>query len=167
MSGEGLLEREQRVELPLAETFAIYADAHNLEAITPAFLRFRVVTPRPIEMREGTLIAYRLRLRGIPVRWLTRIAAWEPPHRFVDLQVRGPYALWHHTHEFEAAGAGATIIRDRVRYRIGFGPLGALALRLFVRRDLERIFDHRREAIVRLIRERGDAARAPGGRDGA
>lgn len=163
MSSEQVLEREQRVDLPLAETFGLYADAHNLEAITPPFLRFRVVTPRPVEMRRGTLIAYRLRLRGIPVRWLTRIETWEPPHRFVDVQVRGPYAHWHHTHEFEARGDG-TLIRDRVRYRIGFGPLGTLALRLFVHRDLERIFDHRREAIVRLIRARADAARAPAGR---
>ena len=151
---EQLLEREQRVELPIEQTFELYGDASNLERLTPAFLNFRVVSPAPVVMGVGTLIEYRLRLHGVPVRWLTRIEQWEPPHGFVDRQVSGPYALWHHTHEFEADG-DATLIRDRVRYRIGFGPLGALAQRLVVRRDLERIFDHRRAAITELIRERG------------
>jgi hypothetical protein len=152
---EHLLEREQRVELGLTETFELYGDAFNLEAITPPLLRFRVVSPAPVLMGVGTLIEYRLRLHGVPVRWLTRIDEWEPPHRFVDRQVSGPYALWHHTHEFEADG-DATVIRDRVRYRIGFGPLGELARVLVVRHDLDRIFDHRRHAIDELI-----AARAP------
>ena len=147
-----ILERTQRIELPIEETFGLFCDAFNLERITPPFLNFRVVTPRPIEMREGALLEYRLRLHGIPVRWRTRISTWDPPHRFVDEQISGPYALWHHTHTFEADG-GATVVRDRVRYRIGFGPLGALALRLFVRRDVERIFDYRREAMLRLIPE--------------
>jgi hypothetical protein len=149
-SPEQILERTQRVELPLERTFALFADAGNLEAITPPWLRFRIVSPRPIEMAPGTLIEYRLALHRIPVRWETRIEAWEPPLRFVDAQLSGPYELWHHTHTFEA-DAEATVIRDRVRYRIGFGPLGALALRLFVRRDLERIFDYRRDAIERLV----------------
>jgi len=153
VSGEQVLERSQRVELPLAETFALFADAANLEAITPPWLHFRITNPRPVEMRRGALIEYRLRLHGIPVRWRTRIEEWEPPRRFVDLQLSGPYALWHHTPEF-APDESATVIRDRVRYRIGFGPLGAAALALFVRRDLERIFEHRREAIERLIIDR-------------
>ena len=150
MSAEELLERRQTVALPPDEAFALFADAHNLEAITPPWLRFRILTSAPIEMRAGTLISYRLSLHGVPVRWHTRIETWEPPRRFVDVQISGPYALWHHTHEFEPEGTG-TVIRDRVRYRIGFGPLGALALRLFVRRDLNRIFDHRRAAIERLV----------------
>ncbi len=150
---EQLLVREQRVALPIEQTFEIYSDAFNLEVITPPFLRFRVVSPAPVLMGVGTLIEYRLRLHGIPVRWLTRIEEWEPPHRFVDRQVSGPYALWHHTHEFEADG-DATLIRDRVRYEIGFGPLGSLALRLLVRRDVEGIFDYRRAAMSELIRSR-------------
>ena len=148
---EQILERTQRIELPIEQVFDLYCDAFNLERITPPWLNFRVVTPKPIEMREGTLLEYRLRLHGVPVRWKTRISTWEPPHRFVDEQISGPYALWHHTHTFEADGE-ATIAHDRVRYRIGFGPLGALALRLFVRRDVERIFDYRREAMLELIR---------------
>jgi ligand-binding SRPBCC domain-containing protein len=143
-----VLERSQRLALPAARAFAFYADALNLEAITPPWLAFRVATPGPIEMRSGTLIDYRLRLHGVPVRWRTRIAVWEPPERFVDVQVRGPYALWEHTHTFEPAGEHAVVIRDRVRYALPFGPLGELAHALFVRRDLERIFDHRRRAVA-------------------
>ena len=132
--------------------FPFFADARNLEALTPPLLRFEVVTPDPIEMQVGTLIQYRLRLRGLPVRWLTSIQAWEPPHRFVDVQVRGPYALWHHTHTFEDLGDGTTLMRDLVRYALPFGPLGVAAHSLFVRRDVEAIFDFRREAIGPLLR---------------
>jgi ligand-binding SRPBCC domain-containing protein len=149
MSEGRVLEREQRLEVPIDEAFAVFADARNLQAITPPWLHFRI-TEAPDQLHEGALIAYRLRVHGLPVRWLTRIETWEPPHRFVDRQVRGPYELWHHTHEFEAAGGG-TVIRDRVRYRIGYGPLGSLAQRLFVRRDLDRIFDFRRAAIAGLL----------------
>ena len=139
------LQREQVLPGAPDEVFAFFADARNLETITPPFLRFAVVTPDPIEMGVGTLIQYRLHLHGIAVNWLTSIQAWEPPHRFVDMQVRGPYALWHHTHLLEPHPEG-TLMRDVVRYALPFGPLGALAHRLFVRRDLERIFDYRAEA---------------------
>ena len=145
------LQREQRLPGPPEEVFPFFADARNLEAITPPLLGFEVVTPGDIEMGVGTLIQYRLRLRGIPVGWLTSIQAWDPPHRFVDTQVRGPYALWHHTHTFGPDGAGGTLMTDTVRYAIGFGVLGDVAHRLFVRRDVEAIFDFRREAIVPLL----------------
>ncbi len=143
-----VLEREQRLPAPPATVFGFFADARNLEAITPPLLRFRVVTPDPIEMRVGTLIQYRLRLRGVPVNWLTSIQAWEPPHRFVDVQLRGPYALWHHTHDLRPDGDGGTIMRDTVRYAIGFGPLGEVANRVLVRRDLDAIFTFRHEAVA-------------------
>jgi ligand-binding SRPBCC domain-containing protein len=156
MSTIRLLERKQRVELPLAEAFEFYGDARNLEAITPPFLGFRVTTPAPIEMREGALIEYRLRLHGLPIRWRTRIDRWEPPHRFVDVQVSGPYALWHHTHSFEPDGDDAVWIGDRVRYAIPFGPLGTLAGALLVNRDVERIFDFRRDAVARQLGDDGD-----------
>jgi ligand-binding SRPBCC domain-containing protein len=109
-----------------------------------------VTTAAPIEMGVGTLIGYRLKLHGVPVSWRTRIEVWEPPRRFVDVQINGPYALWEHTHEFEEDGDG-TVIRDRVRYSIPFGPLGRLVNRLLVRRDLRQIFDYRREAVVREL----------------
>jgi ligand-binding SRPBCC domain-containing protein len=146
-----ILQREQLVRgLDPAELFPFFADARNLEAITPPLLRFRVITPEPIEMRVGTLIQYRLRLHGVPISWLTSIQAWDPPHRFVDVQVRGPYALWHHTHTFQPAPEG-TLMRDTVRYAIGFGPLGDLAHRVLVQRDLNAIFDHRAATVPRLL----------------
>jgi ligand-binding SRPBCC domain-containing protein len=146
-----LLERQQRIDLPLDRAFAFYGDARNLERITPPWLGFEVTTAGPIEMGVGTLIEYRLRLHRVPVRWRTRIAIWEPPRRFVDVQVKGPYSLWEHTHTFEEDGPEATIIRDRVRYSIPFGPLGEVADRLLVRRDLVQIFDYRRDAVAREL----------------
>jgi ligand-binding SRPBCC domain-containing protein len=146
-----ILQREQLLRgLAPADVFPFFADARNLEAITPPLLGFRVVTPDPIEMRVGTLIQYRLRLHGVPISWLTSIQAWDPPVRFVDVQVRGPYGLWHHTHTFEEV-PGGTLMRDTVRYAIGFGVLGELADRLLVQRDLRTIFDHRAAAVPALL----------------
>jgi ligand-binding SRPBCC domain-containing protein len=147
---EHVLIREQVLPGTPAGVFGFFADAHNLEAITPPWLRFRVVTRGPIEMRAGTLIEYRLDLHRVPVRWLTRIEIWEPGERFVDVQVSGPYRRWHHTHSFEAHDGG-TCVRDTVRYALPLGPLGGLAHRLFVRRDLERIFDFRCEAVAQRL----------------
>ena len=146
-----LLERSQRVELPIEKAFAFYGDDRNLEPMTPPWLHFEVTSPRPVAMEAGALLEYRLRLHGVPLRWRTRIDSWEPPLGFVDHQEKGPYALWEHTHRFERDGDGATVIHDSVRYAIPLGPLGALAHRLFVRRDLERIFDFRRDTLARLI----------------
>jgi ligand-binding SRPBCC domain-containing protein len=146
-----VLERRQQIDLPIDRAFAFYGDAHNLERITPPLLGFEVTTPGPIEMGVGTLIEYRLRLHRVPINWRTRIEAWEPPRRFVDAQVKGPYSLWEHAHTFEEDGAEATIIRDRVRYAIPLGPLGELADRLLVRRDLKQIFDYRRDAVAREL----------------
>lgn len=137
--------------MPPAEAFDFFGDARNLERITPPWLRFRVVTPDPVQMGPGTLIRYRLRLHGMPVGWLTEIREWQPGVRFRDVQVSGPYALWDHTHTFESDGDGGTVIGDRVLYEIPFGPLGELAKALFVRRDVEQIFDFRAEEISRLM----------------
>ncbi|HYP48456.1 MAG TPA: SRPBCC family protein [Thermoleophilaceae bacterium] len=145
------LERTQHIALPPEQVFAFYADAHNLEAITPPWLGFRIVTPGEIEMRPGALIEYRLVVHRVPVRWLTRIESWDPGHGFVDAQVRGPYKLWHHTHSFEPDGNGGTIMRDLVRYALPLGPLGALAHLALVRRDLERIFEFRQAAVARTL----------------
>lgn len=148
MFGHHVLEREQRLPGPPETVFAFFADARNLEAITPAWLRFRIVSQAPAQMRVGTLIEYRLTLHRLPVSWLTQIEEWVPGERFVDQQLRGPYGLWHHTHEFEPDGAGGTLMRDRVRYALPYGPLGEVARRLFVARDLERIFDFRERAVA-------------------
>jgi ligand-binding SRPBCC domain-containing protein len=123
-----------------------FGDAHNLEEITPPFLNFRVLGMSTAEIGAGTLIDYRLGLNGVPISWQTRIDAWEPPRRFVDLQARGPYALWHHTHEFIPLGGG-TLMRDTVRYRLPAGWLGALAGGWKVASDVERIFDYRARKI--------------------
>ena len=141
------LEREQLVRAPLADVFAFFAEARNLERITPGWLRFEVLTPQPLRMAPGTLIEYRLKLHGVPLRWLTRIEEWDGERGFVDRQLRGPYRLWHHRHEFEARGDEATVVRDRIDYALPFGVLGELARRLFVGRDLERIFDFRVRAV--------------------
>ena len=144
------MTREQILPGDPDEVFGFFADAFNLEAITPPWLRFRVLTPRPVHMAPGALIQYRLELHRIPIRWLTRIETWVAGERFVDVQVRGPYRLWHHTHTFEAHDGG-TLVRDRVRYALPLGPLGELAHRLLVRRDLERIFDFRQASVARML----------------
>jgi ligand-binding SRPBCC domain-containing protein len=146
-----VLRREQRLPAPPEDVFPFFSDAHNLEAITPPWLRFHVVTPRPIEMRAGALIEYRLRLRGIPISWLTRIDEWTPGVRFVDVQLSGPYRLWHHTHEFEPDGAGGTLMRDTVHYALPLWPLGEAAHALLVRRDLAAIFAFRGGEVARRL----------------
>ncbi len=147
MSTTHVLERQQTVEAPLARVFPFFADAANLQTITPSFLRFRFLTPLPVEMRADARIDYEIRLFGVPMRWQTRIACFEPPRRFVDEQIRGPYRTWVHSHEFEEVPEGTRII-DRVRYALPLGPLGDLAHALWVRRTLERIFDFRRDVIA-------------------
>ena len=154
---ERVLRRVQILDAPIDEAFEFFSRAENLEAITPPLLRFRITTPSPIAMAVGTLIRYRLRLRGVPVSWLTRIEAWDPPRGFVDRQLRGPYALWHHTHSFEPWGPGGSQTRmtDLVRYGQRLGPLGTIAEHLVVRSDLERIFDFRRDEIPALLARGG------------
>jgi ligand-binding SRPBCC domain-containing protein len=150
-----ILERRQRLVVPLERAFELYSEARNLERITPPWLGFRVSTPAPIEMREGALIEYRLKLHGLPVRWRTQIAVWQPPLRFVDVQLRGPYALWEHTHTFERDGEQAVVIGDRVRYALPLGPLGEIAHAAFVVRDLRNIFDYRASAVAELLEPEG------------
>lgn len=147
------LEAVQWLPRPREEVFAFFSDAFRLEDLTPAFLNFHVLTPRPIEIKAGTLIDYRLRLHGIPVRWRSRISVWEPPHRFVDDQVRGPYRRWHHEHSFEPADGG-TLCRDVVDYAV-LG--GALVDALFVRRSLREIFGYRQAKLRELFPSAGSA----------
>ena len=146
-ASDRVLATSQWVPTSLAETFAFFADAWNLERITPPLLRFRIVTPAPIPMRVGTLIEYRLRLRGIPIRWRTEIAAWDPPRSFTDVQLCGPYRKWVHRHDFTEEDGG-TRVDDTVTYA-ALG--GALVDRLIVRPDLKRIFGYRRRVIREVL----------------
>lgn len=145
--GGRTLFREAVVPVSLEKAFKFFSDAFHLDLLTPPWLGFAIVTPLPIEMKPGTVIDYRIRLHGFPIRWRTLISEWEPPHRFVDEQIRGPYRWWRHTHRFEACAQGTRVI-DEVEYA---APLAWLSERLLVRRDLERIFDYRGEALQRHL----------------
>lgn len=148
---EHVLETEFEVPLAQDEVFGFFSRAENLQRITPAQLRFEIITPLPIEMRPGALIDYRLRLLGFSFGWRTVISRYEPPHFFVDQQLRGPYRLWIHTHTFESTGSG-TRIHDHVRYRLPLYPLGEPAHPI-VRMQLRRIFAFRQKAVVDALTE--------------
>lgn len=147
-AGRGhVLVAKTRISRSVEEVFNFFGNAHNLERLTPPFLRFEILTPDPIILRQGTLIDYRLSLRGIPVRWRSEITVWEPNHRFVDTQVKGPYRWWVHEHRFEPADGG-TLMTDRVEY----GVLGgALVNYLLVEPELRRIWEYRDQEIARHL----------------
>ena len=141
------LTTEQVLPATIKPVFDFFADAGQLERITPPWLNFRITTPMPIEIQKGTLIDYRLRLRFVPIRWRTLISDWTPTSQFVDEQLKGPYRLWRHLHEFEEC-EGGTLVRDSVEYRV-LG--GKLIERLFVRRDLRRIFEYRYSQLAAIF----------------
>ena len=142
-----IFETELWLPRPRTEVFDFFADAHNLQILTPSFLHFEILTPRPIPMHAGALIDYRLRVHGIPVRWRTKITTWEPPLRFVDEQIRGPYRQWIHEHRFVEKD-GRTLCNDEVRYAV-WG--GAVVNNLFVRRDVRAIFEFRRKKLLEMF----------------
>ena len=144
------LRRELWVPYPLSTVFDFFSRAENLEQITPPWMRFRILTPLPIVMKPGATVAYSLRVRGIPLRWLTEIERWNPPFEFIDVQARGPYRIWRHTHRFSERNGG-TLIEDTVAYALPFGLLGRLLHRLQVARDLAQIFDYRARQVQALL----------------
>ena len=150
MAHEYQLHREQTVPVPSPKVFEFFADPRNLGRITPSWLSFRMLNKGELVMREGLRIDYRIRPLGFPQRWTSIISTWDPPRRFVDEQVRGPYRRWHHLHEFRAV-EGGTVITDCVTYALPFGPLGRLAHGVFVGRQLAAIFEHRERAVVQLL----------------
>jgi ligand-binding SRPBCC domain-containing protein len=153
--GSQLLEAAQWLPAAPDRLFAFFADAHNLERITPAWLRFGMLTPEPIDIQLGAEIDYRLRLHGVPLRWRSRIVLWQPPRRFADRQVSGPYARWVHLHALHPR-RGGTLARDRVAFRLPGGTLGrALGGRL-AERDLRRIFAFRAARLAELAAELAD-----------
>jgi ligand-binding SRPBCC domain-containing protein len=154
MSHTYTLERIQLIPRPLHEVFPFFSDAQNLETITPPFLQFKILTPGSIPMQTGTLIDYRIRLLGLPMFWRSKIESFEPPHRFSDVQVRGPYQLWHHTHQFVETPEG-TLMTDLVRYQMPMGPLGSLVHALWTHHTLQRIFDYRFAKVAELLPQAG------------
>lgn len=144
------LNAVQWFDLPLSEVFPFFSDAMELERITPGFLQFKVLTPGPIEIQQGTLLDYRLKLHGIPIKWRTEIAVWEPPFRFVDQQLRGPYKRWYHEHQFEEID-GKTKVTDNVHY-IPRG--GSLIHKFLVKPDLEKIFGFRQDRLREIFNEK-------------
>jgi ligand-binding SRPBCC domain-containing protein len=131
---------------PREKVFEFFSNAANLDAITPAWLDFKIITPMPVEMHAGTLLEYRLKLKGIPIRWLTEIMEWDPPRRFVDRQLKGPYRKWIHTHMFEVKDGG-TMVKDQVLYEIPGWIFEPLMHRFFVGPDIKRIFEHRHKEL--------------------
>lgn len=141
------LSTELLIEKPIDEVFSFFSDAHNLVEITPPRMKLVVLTPSPIEMQIGTLIDYRLKLRGIPLRWQSEITEWNPPHKFVDEQRKGPYRAWIHTHIFDETDQG-TMVTDHVEYAV-LG--GQIVDKLFVRPDLKKIFEYRFKRLQEIL----------------
>lgn len=144
---------ESRLWLPASrdEVFEFFSKAENLQRITPSWLNFEILTPLPIEIMQGCTIDYQLKLFGVPIRWKTEIPTWQPPHGFVDRQIKGPYRTWIHTHQFESIDGGGTMMIDKVEYMPKGWFLAPLLDRLFVKRNVKRIFDYRREEIFRIF----------------
>jgi ligand-binding SRPBCC domain-containing protein len=148
---EHILERTQIIKRPRGEVFRFFADAANLERITPPELNFHIITPSPVDLKKGALIDYELKLRGLPIRWRTEITQWNPPHDFVDTALRSPYKQWIHLHTFEdSASDDETIMTDVVRYRLPLEPLGDIA-HFYVKKELQYIFDYRYKVIEEIF----------------
>ena len=147
---EHILTRSLTLDLPINQVFAFFADAGNLERITPPELNFKIITPQPINIKQGALIDYKLRLRGFPLVWKTEIAVWNPPHKFVDQALKSPYKKWHHTHTFTSLSQNKTQVDDTVRYRLPLEPFGDAA-HFFVRRELDYIFDFRQKTVAEIL----------------
>jgi ligand-binding SRPBCC domain-containing protein len=148
-----VLERTQIVPRPIGEAFKFFSDPRNLKRLTPAFLQFKFLSTPPETVHPGTEIDYQIRLYGVPVHWRTRIEVVDAPHKFVDVQEKGPYALWRHSHYFRDVGGGATEMKDRVEYSMPLGPLGEIAYHLFVARSLAQIFEFRERELAAIMSE--------------
>lgn len=151
-NGDSLFYTEQFLPVPLSKVFPFFASADNLEKITPESLNFKIKKKSSEDIHEGTLIDYDLKIHGVPVGWQTKIEKWQPPQKFIDTQLKGPYKKWEHTHEFEELGGG-TLMRDIVRYQLPVGVLGKAVAGKWVEGDVHKIFAYRREAVPKLIQK--------------
>ncbi len=147
---EHILTRSLTLELPREAVFNFFADAGNLERITPPELNFHIITPQPINIKKGALIDYKLSLRGLPLTWRTEISEWNPPSLFVDRQLKGPYKQWIHRHFFTVLSENVTKIDDEVRYRLPLEPFGD-AIHFLIRKELDYIFDYRQKAVAKIL----------------
>ena len=145
------LKREQIISKNILDVFDFFSRAENLATITPPKMKFKILTPTPIEMKEGALIDYTVRVLGIPIRWRTLITKYQPPNIFIDQQLKGPYSLWHHTHTFEQISQNETLIKDIVVYTIPFGFIGRIVHFLYIKKDLDKIFNFRKDKIADLL----------------
>lgn len=147
---EHILARSLTLDLPRQTVFNFFADANNLERITPPELNFQIITPQPIEIKQNSLLDYKLKLRGFPLTWRTEISVWNPPHSFVDRALKSPYKQWIHRHTFIELGANKTQIDDEVRYRLPLEPLGD-AIHFLIRRELDYIFNFRQKTVLEIL----------------
>ncbi|MFN4972420.1 MAG: SRPBCC family protein [Bacteroidota bacterium] len=146
-----ILETKTIIHRPLSEVFSFFSKAENLNELTPPELHFKILTPMPIEMKQGIYIDYRIKLNGIPFSWKTLISTWEPPHRFVDEQIKGPYMRWHHTHSFKSVDENTTEMTDRIEYLSPGWILEPLINRLFVQKKVEAIFVYREHKLLEIF----------------
>jgi ligand-binding SRPBCC domain-containing protein len=144
------LEREQVINKPIEQVFAFFEKPENLATITPPSMQFNILTPFPLDMKTGSIIDYAIKIFGFRIHWRTIIAGYDPPSGFVDEQLKGPYAFWRHKHQFEKIENGS-LIRDKVNYALPFGYLGRLVHMIFVKRQLQHIFNYRSTAIKEIF----------------
>jgi len=148
-----LFKSEQLMPRPVEQVFDFFKRPENLDAVTPKNLGFKILTPSPIIMQKGAVIDYTIQIYGIPMQWQTLITDYNPPCSFTDTQVKGPYKTWIHTHRFSAQGDG-TLMVDEVEYSIAYGLIGEMARILFVKREIEKIFNHRRKIMNQVFGEK-------------
>ena len=145
------LNKKQKIPMNILDVFDFFSSPENLSKITPTRLGFNIMTPRPIEMKEGQLIDYTIKILAVPIRWTSMITSYDPPHMFVDQQIKGPYSMWHHTHTFKQLDANHTEVEDEILYAMPLGFVGDMVHSVYVKKDLESIFRYRETTIGKLL----------------
>ena len=146
-------KKEQKISKSIIDVFDFFSKPENLSVITPNKMDFKILTPSPIEMKEGTLIDYTVKIMSFPIRWRTLITKYDPPNMFIDQQLKGPYSMWHHVHLFEKINDNETLIKDIIVYAVPFSFIGSITHSLYIKRDLENIFDYRSQKIKRIFND--------------
>ena len=144
-------KEKQFIDLPIEEVFNYFSNPSNLQKITPKYLNFKIKNNPPFIMKKGQLFEYRLRVRGIPITWISLISSYDPPYSFIDEQIKGPYSSWHHTHLFKEENGG-TVIIDEVKYTLPLGLIGKIVNLIWVKKDLDKIFQYRQKIIEKTLK---------------